>query len=161
MQDNADAQKKPKSTGLSKLIVPVGIFVFCAYAFWLSTQFDRVPPILKRGIQPSDFPQLVILLIVALTAWLLFRDKDKAPQRLSGIAMTTIGLLIGFVLIATIDLFLALGVFAASLTMVWGERRIWAISLVGLVTPLAVFFFFDTIFEVRFPRGILTNLWYG
>jgi hypothetical protein len=47
------------------------------------------------------------------------------------------------------------------LTILWGERRAWAIILVGLFVPFSVFFLFDSIFEVRFPRGLLTNIWYG
>ena len=70
------------------------------------------------------------------------------------------GLLIGFMLIAEIDLFLGLGLFALALTLLWGERRAWVLLLVGVIAPLAVFFLFDGIFEVRFPRGILTIFWY-
>ena len=31
----------------------------------------------------------------------------------------------------------------------------------GAVMPLVIFLLFDQIFEIRFPRGLLTNLWYG
>ena len=159
-------QSEPEKTeatrrDISRIAVPLGIIAFCAWAFWLSTQFDRVPPILKRGMQPSDFPQLVIGLIVVLSVFLLFRDTSKAPERLTKMVQMTMGLLIGFVLIAEIDLFLGLGLFAASLTVLWGERRLWAILLVGIAAPIVIFFLFDGIFEVRFPRGLLTNFWYG
>ncbi|WP_319544653.1 tripartite tricarboxylate transporter TctB family protein [Ruegeria conchae] len=145
---------------ISRMAIPLGIIAFCAWAWWLSTQFERVPPILKRGMQPSDFPQLVLGLIIFLSIWLLFRDRSEAPERLTKMVQMTMGLLIGFVLVGEIDLFLALSLFAASLAALWGERRIWAIVLVGLIAPTAVFFLFDGIFEVRFPRGLLTNFWY-
>lgn len=160
MQDAPDTTDKPRRA-ISRYAVPLGIIAFCAWAYWLSTQFERVPPILKRGMQPSDFPQLVIGLIIMLSVWLLFRDKSEAPERLTKLVQMTMGLLIGFLLIAEIDLFLGLGLFAGSLAALWGERRPWAIVLVGLITPVAVFFLFDGIFEVRFPRGLLTNFWYG
>ena len=73
----------------------------------------------------------------------------------------TLGLLFGFLIIADVDFFLGLGLFATILSILWGERRAWAIIFVGFFVPLAVFFFFDILFEVRFPRGLLTNLWYG
>ncbi len=161
MQKSNDNTGHGPKGGFAQFAVPLGILVFCAWAFWLSTQFERVPPILKRGMQPSDFPQLVIGLIVLLSVWLLFKDRDEAPARLSRLVQSTIGLLIGFLLIAEIDLFLGLGLFAVSLAALWGERRVWALVLVGIIAPLAVFFLFNGIFEVRFPRGILTNLWYG
>ena len=34
-------------------------------------------------------------------------------------------------------------------------------GLVAVVTPATVFFLFDLVLKIRFPRGILTNLWYG
>jgi putative tricarboxylic transport membrane protein len=160
LQSNSE-DNDTKRRDISRVAVPFGIIVFCVWAYWLSTQFDRVPPILKRGMQPEDFPQLVIGLIVILSVFLIFRDRSKAPERLNKQVQMTMGLLVGFLLIAEVDLFLALAIFAAALTSLWGERRIWALLLVGIVTPLAVFFLFDGVFEVRFPRGLLTNLWYG
>ncbi len=145
---------------LSSYAVPLCIIAFCLWAFWLSTQFDRVPPILKRGMQPSDFPQLMIGLIVVLSTWLLFRDKSAAPEQLSRNALVSMGLLVGFVLVARIDLFLGLAIFAASLAAHWGERRVWALLTVGLLAPFTIFLLFDGIFEVRFPRGVITDFWY-
>lgn len=146
---------------ISRVAVPLGILALCAWTYWMSTQFERVPPILKRGMQPSDFPQMVIILIAALAVWLLLKDRSEAPARLSKPVQMTIGLLFGFLLLSTIDLFLGLGLFAVSLAALWGERRVWALGLVAVVAPLAVFFLFDGIFDVRFPRGLITNFWYG
>lgn len=142
-------------------MIPVGIIIFCLVAFWLTTQFDRVPPILKRGIQPEDFPQLVIGLIIALAAIIIFSDKSPAPQKLSPIVWKTITLIFGFVMLVEVDLFLALGIFAAALSVIWGERRIVVLGMLSIVMPLAVFFLFDFVFEIRFPKGLLTALWYG
>jgi len=66
-----------------------------------------------------------------------------------------------FVLLTQIDLFLALGLFAAGLSIYWGERRLLHLGIVGLIVPVTVFFLFDQVFKIRFPRGLLTNLWYG
>ena len=35
------------------------------------------------------------------------------------------------------------------------------VILVAVITPLSIFFLFDLVLQVRFPRGILTNLYYG
>jgi hypothetical protein len=63
--------------------------------------------------------------------------------------------------LAQIDIFLALGIFAAALAALWGERRMAALGLVGVVVPATIFFVFDLVFDIRFPRGLLTNIWYG
>lgn len=169
---------------MSRYAVPCGIIAFCLGTFWLTTQFDRVPPILLRGMQPSDFPQLVLILIIFMAGLVMLRpgpaqlddpetvrndasadgdaqtiNPDSAP--VSGHVWASMGLLLVFVAIAQIDLFLGLGVFAGGLSLLWGERRWWALGIVMLLAPLCVFFLFDQVFEVRFPRGLLTELWYG
>lgn len=169
---------------MSRYAVPCGIIAFCLGTFWLTTQFDRVPPILLRGMQPSDFPQLVLILIIFMAGLVMLRpgpaqpgnddlgkndasadddgqnaSPDSAP--VSGHVWASMGLLLVFVAVAQIDLFLGLGVFAGGLSLSWGERRWWALAIVMLLAPLCVFFLFDQVFEVRFPRGLLTELWYG
>jgi len=51
--------------------------------------------------------------------------------------------------------------FAAVLAFLWGERRRHVLVALGVALPLIVFLFFDAVFDIRFPRGVLTNLWYG
>ena len=152
-------QKKAKPVFEGFLIL-VLIIVFCVVAFWLTTLFERVPPILKRGIQPSDFPQLVIGLIAALAILDAFNKASAPPAQLNRTTWLTMGLLAGFVLVAQVDLFLALGVFAVALSILWGERRAFALIGLGIALPATVFFLFDLVFEVRFPRGLLTSIWY-
>ena len=159
---------------MTRFAVPLGLIAFCALTYWQTTQFDRVPPILLRGMQPADFPQLVLLLIVGLSVILLVQAWRSGPPAVStepgsedlASAMSpnvwkTMGIFLVFAALAPIDLFLGLGAFALCLTLVWGERRIWALALVAVIAPALVFLLFDQVFEVRFPRGLLTNLWYG
>ena len=142
-------------------VMPVLIIVICLIAFWLATNFDRVPPILKRGIQPSDFPQLVLGLIVILCLFDIFTNKSDAPKNLTPLTWLTIAAIAGFVLLAKLDMFFGLGVFSVTLAALWGERRVLTLACLGIVLPLTVFFLFDLVFEIRFPRGFLTSLWYG
>ena len=152
---------KTPSSGLERWIVPAVIILFCAGAIWLSTTFEEMPPILKRGIQPSDFPQLVCGLIVFCTLIMVVRDPIRIEGTFGGKPLGTLVLMGVFVVLCSVDFFLALGVFAGALTLFWGERRIGMILLVGVLVPLFVFFLFDRVFEIRFPKGLLTNLWYG
>lgn len=164
---------------MSKYAVPCGIIAFCLGTFWLTTQFDRVPPILLRGMQPSDFPQLVLIVIIFMAGLVMLQREPSQPPAesiasdveaaetepglapISPFVWRSMGLLLVFVAVAQVDLFLGLGVFAGGLSFVWGERRWWALLIVMLIAPLCVFFLFDQVFEIRFPRGLLTELWYG
>ena len=146
---------------LERWLVPAVIVAFCLAAIWATTLFDRMPPILKRGIQPSDFPQLVLGTIILCTALMAWRDPVRAEGIIGAKPWGTLALMGVFVALTQIDFFLALGVFAGALTIWWGERRVGMIALAGLAVPLFVFFLFDLGFEIRFPRGALTNLWYG
>jgi len=83
-----------------------------------------MPPILKRGIQPSDFPQMVCVAIILMTLYMFWRDPVTIVEPM-------------------------------------GERSFLRLIMVGLVVPVTVFFLFDQVFKIRFPRGLLTNLWYG
>lgn len=152
----------PKPRGqIERWLVPALIILFCLGAFWLTTTFKKMPPILKRGIQPADFPQLLLGAIILMTATMAWIDPVRVKEKLQGSTIGSLVLFGLFALLTSIDLFLALAVFAACLSAWWGERRLPVLALVGLVAPVVIFFLFDQVFEIRFPRGLLTNLWYG
>lgn len=146
---------------LERWLIPLLIILFCVAAFWLTTTFKKMPPILKRGIQPSDFPQLLLGAIIVLTLVMAWIDPVRVKEKLQNTVVGTLVLFAVFAGVTSIDFFLALAVFATGLTFYWGERRISILALVGVGIPVAIFFLFDQVFEIRFPRGLLTNLWYG
>ena len=149
------------SSNSSRWMIPGLIILFCVVAFYFTTQFDRVPEILKRGIQPSDFPQLILILLIGLACLLPFEKTQHNRPAVPPSVFISLSLLIVFVLLTYLDFFIALGCFGGLLSFSWGERRLGALFLVTLFFPTFVFFLFDLVFEVRFPRGLLTNLWYG
>ncbi len=146
---------------IERWLVPAAIIAFCGIAWWITTGFDRMPPILKRGIQPSDFPQLIAGLIIFLTLLMMILDPVRVAERVTGRAWSSMALMGVFALVTLVDFFLALAIFAVGLALLWGERRPSILALVGLVVPVGVFFLFDLAFRIRFPRGLLTSLWYG
>ena len=141
--------------------VPAVIVAACVGAIVASTGFERMPPILKRGIQPSDFPQIVAGLIIMLAIISIRWEPQKIQTQINKTAVITIAIIATFPIFTLIDFFIALAIVAAAISIAWGERRIMMICTVALVIPAAVFILFDVAFDVRFPRGILTNLWYG
>lgn len=146
---------------IESILITLLIIAFCCAAIWISLSFDRMPPILKRGIQPADFPQLVCIFIILLTLLMFWRDPIRIMEPISSKTLGSIALMALFAALSNVDLFLALGVFAGLLAFYWGERRVFYLLGVSLLLPVAVFFLFDQVFEIRFPRGLLTNLWYG
>jgi len=142
-------------------LVALVIIAFCVAAIGLSLSFEKMPPILKRGIQPADFPQIVCVVIILLTLYMLWQDPVKVLEPMGSKTLGTLLLMVLFIALSQVDFFLALGAFAAGLALFWGERNVLNIMLVGLAVPVAVFFLFDQVFKIRFPRGLLTNLWYG
>jgi putative tricarboxylic transport membrane protein len=149
------------SNGIARWLVPLVIVLFCAVAIYMTTTFAKMPPILKRGIQPADFPRLVCLLIVALTILMVWRDPVRQIERIASTTWMTIVAMFGFVALVQIDLFLALTIFAVALSILWGERRPHLLAMLGLLIPFSVFLLFDLVYKIRFPHGLLTSIWYG
>lgn len=146
---------------LERWLIPTLIIVFCLVAFWYSTTFKKMPPILKRGIQPSDFPQLLLGALVLLAIAMMWLDPVRVREKLHGSTVGTLALFAVFAAFTALDFFLALAVFAFCLAVFWGERRPLMLMGVGLIMPVLIFFLFDQVFEIRFPRGLITNIWYG
>ncbi len=126
--------------------------------------FDTVPPILNRGIQPATFPKGLLVLIITLTSviyYLSLKKPWKKEKKLPKTFFLTILSFIFFILISkTLDFFLAISVLSIFVSYNWGEKRIFYLFLVGIIFPFIVFVFFEMVLGLRFPPGIITNLYY-
>ena len=126
--------------------------------------FDTVPPILNRGIQPATFPKGLLVLIIALTSliyYLSFKKPWKKEKKLPKNFFLTLLSFIFFIIISkTLDFFLAISVLSVFVSYNWGEKRFFYLLLVGIIFPFIVFVFFEMILGLRFPPGIITNLYY-
>ena len=141
------------------------IIILVSIILLVSTfSFDIVPPILNRGIQPATFPKALLVLIISLTLivyYLSLRKPWKIKKKLPNTFFITLFSFLLFVIISkTLDFFLAISVLSVFVSYNWGERRILYLSLVSIVFPILVFIFFETILGLRFPPGIITNLYY-
>ena len=126
--------------------------------------FDIVPPILNRGIQPATFPKGLLLLIISLTLvvfYLSIKKPWKIEKKLPKTFFLTLLSFILFVIVSkTLDFFLAISLLSIFVSYCWGERRIFYLILVSIIFPIIVFIFFETILGLRFPPGIITNIYY-
>ena len=126
--------------------------------------FDIVPPILNRGIQPATFPKALLFLIISLTCIVYFlstkkpwKTEKKLPKTFY---LTLISFLLFILISKTLDFFLAISVLSVFVSYYWGERRFFYLLLVSIIFPIIVFIFFETILGLRFPPGIITNIYY-
>ena len=126
--------------------------------------FDIVPPILNRGIQPATFPKGLLVLIIFLTSivyYLSLNKPWKIQKRLpQSFFLTLLSFIVFIVISKTLDFFLAISLLSVFVSYCWGERRIIYLILVSIIFPIIVFVFFETILGLRFPPGIITNIYY-
>ena len=126
--------------------------------------FYIVPPILNRGIQPATFPKGLLLLIIGLTLivfYLSIKKPWKIEKKLPKTFFLTLLSFILFVIVSkTLDFFLAISLLSIFVSYCWGERRLFYLILVSIIFPIIVFIFFETILGLRFPPGIITNIYY-
>ena len=127
--------------------------------------FDVVPPILNRGIQPATFPKALLILIIGMTLvvyYLAIKKPWKIEKKLPKSFFQTLISFVIFVLVSkTLDFFLAISALSIFVSYCWGEKRLFYLILVGIIFPIIVFIFFETILGLRFPPGIITNIYYS
>ena len=141
------------------------IIIFISSVLLISTfSFDVVPPILNRGIQPATFPKALLVLIISLTL-LIYYLSIKKPWKIEKklpktFFLTLFSFLIFIIVSKTLDFFLAISLLSVFVSYCWGERRILYLIMVSIIFPILVFIFFETILGLRFPPGIITNIYY-
>ena len=145
-------------------IVSFVIILFSLILFYFTFNFDAVPPILNRGIQPATFPKILLLLIIFLTLIVYFLSLKKPWKKQTILPKNFYYTLITFVLFSilskNVDFFLGLSFLSLAISFNWGERRILHLTFVTIIFPLLVFLFFETMLNLRFPGGVITNLYY-
>ena len=74
--------------------------------------------------------------------------------------LTLFSFVIFIIVSKTLDFFLAISFLSFFVSYCWGERRIIYLILVSIIFPIIVFIFFEAILGLRFPPGIITNIYY-
>ena len=146
--------------------VPGFISVFSLAVIWAALQLDISPPmIVGDSMQPRVFPIFLMIVNLVLSALLTIQYRNNSPkviQRQSYHTWLTILLFVVFYFVTIyLDMFIAIALVLFCMCLVWGEQRIFIAGAVALVTPVTIFFLFDLVLRVRFPRGLLTNWYYG
>ena len=142
------------------------VIIFVSAILLITTfTFDIVPPILNRGIQPATFPKALLILIITMTLiiyYLATKNPWKVEKKLpKSFFLTLLSFVIFIVVSKTLDFFLAISALSIFVSYCWGEKRLFYLLLVGIIFPIVVFIFFETILGLRFPSGIITNIYYS
>ena len=149
----------------SSFIVSAVIILISSILLYFTFTFDIVPPILNRGIQPATFPKALLILIIALTLltyFISFKNPWKNEKKLPNSFYITLLSFVVFIIVSKfLDFFLGIALLSIIVSYFWGERRVAYLIMVSIIFPLIVFVFFETILGLRFPPGIITNLYYG
>tara|TARA_Y100001933_G_C18793675_1_gene477725 strand:+ start:110 stop:616 length:507 start_codon:yes stop_codon:yes gene_type:complete len=168
MNDDQKSKGANKSLPLfynDSFIVSFVIILLSSILLYFTFQFDIVPPILNRGIQPATFPKALLILIIFLTiiTYLLsLKNSWKKQKKLPTSFYLTLSSFILFILISKfLDFFLGISILSIIVSFFWGEKRIIYLLLVGIIFPLFVFIFFEVVLGLRFPAGIITNFYYS
>ena len=148
------------------LIIPGILAAFSVVIIYLALQFKLSPPmIVGHSMQPRSFPiflMVINLILIGILAWECMRNPPK-PVELEGITTwVSISVFAAFYFLTTYaDFFIAIAVVMFILSTSWGERRLHVAALISVTVPLTLFLLFDEVLKIRFPRGLITNWYYG
>ncbi|MDA7824586.1 tripartite tricarboxylate transporter TctB family protein, partial [Candidatus Pelagibacter sp.] len=98
------------------------------------------------------------LIIYYLSKKKPWKIEKKLPKTFF---LTLLGFIFFVVISKTLDFFLAISILSIFVSYNWGEKRLFYLLLVGIIFPVIVFIFFETILGLRFPPGIITNIYYN
>ncbi len=147
-------------------LVPIVLTAISVVIIYLALQLDLSPPmIVGDSMQPRAFPIFLMVLNLLLTAILAFQLYSSPPEQPEPLAratwMSMILMVLFYALTVSADMFIAISVVMFLMSLAWGERRILIAIANAVLTPLCIFLLFDMVLRIRFPRGLITNWYYG
>ena len=148
------------------LIVPGIIVAFSVAVIFAALQLELSPPmIVGDSMQPRVFPILLMVINLILATLLAFQYRKEPPGKVQWGGPQAWGsivlLMIFFFITVYVDMMIGIAVVMFGMCLLWGERRILVAGTLALATPIVIFFLFDMVLRVRFPRGLFTNWYYG
>ena len=146
--------------------IPLFLTIFSIIIIGISLQLDTSPEmIVGDSMQARSFPIFLMCLNLILISVLTFQYKKNNPEPIKLEKFPTWGSMglffIFYLLTVYTDMFIGIFVVMLLMGLLWGEKRIWVSFLTATLTPLLIFLLFDFVLKIRFPRGILMDMYYG
>jgi hypothetical protein len=148
-------------------IIPLFLTLFSFVVIYLSLQLDTSPEmIVGDSMQARSFPiflMVINLLLVGILSLQFYKTYPKEIELEKFPTWSSMLLFLVFYIIILIsgDMFVAIPIVMFLMGLTWGQKKIWISLTNAIVTPLSIFLLFDYVLLVRFPRGWLTNIYYG
>ena len=147
-------------------ITPIFLALFSIAIILISLQLDISPEmIVGDSMQARSFPIFLMAINLILISVLFLQFFKNYPEKIELEIFTTwfsmfLFLLFYFLTITT-DMFIGITVCMFLMGYTWGEKRLWVNLCNAVITPGLIFLLFDSVLKIRFPRGMLTNIYYG
>ena len=147
-------------------ITPIFLALFSIAIILISLQLDTSPEmIVGDSMQARSFPIFLMVINLILISVLFLQFFKNYPEKIELEIFTTwfsmfLFLLFYFLTITT-DMFIGIAVCMFLMGYTWGEKRLWVNLCNAVITPGLIFLLFDSVLRIRFPRGLLTNIYYG
>lgn len=147
-------------------ITPIFLALFSFAIILISLQLDTSPEmIVGDSMQARSFPIFLMAINLILISFLFLQFYKNYPKKIELEIFATwfsifLFLLFYFLTITT-DMFIGITVCMFLMGYTWGEKRVWLNLSNAIITPGLIFILFDYVLRIRFPRGILTNIYYG
>ena len=147
-------------------LVPLILSIFSLAVIAIALQLDTSPEmIVGDSMQARSFPIFLMILKLILIGILSFQFYKNNPKPVALEKYHTWGsmflFLLFYLLTVYTDMFIGIFVVMLLMGLLWGEKRIWLSFLTATLTPLLIFLLFDFVLKIRFPRGILMDVYYG
>lgn len=148
-------------------IIPLFLTLFSFVVIYLSLQLDTSPEmIVGDSMQARSFPiflMVINLLLVGILSLQFYKTYPKEIELEKFPTWSSMLLFLIFYIIILIsgDMFVAIPIVMFLMGLTWGQKKVWVSLTNAIVTPLSIFLLFDYVLQVRFPRGWLTNIYYG
>mgnify|MGYP000279267454 FL=1 len=148
-------------------IIPLFLTLFSFVVIYLSLQLDTSPEmIVGDSMQARSFPiflMVINLLLVGILSLQFYKTYPKEIELEKFPTWSSMLLFLVFYIIILIsgDMFVAIPIVMFLMGLTWGQKKLWVSLTNAIVTPLSIFLLFDYVLQVRFPRGWLTNIYYG
>ena len=151
---------------LKYFILPISIIILSSVIIVIALNLEEAAQIIVGdGLQPRVFPIFLMTLNIFLALIMIWQFFKSPPKSSIAERFPTIGsiLLFGlfYILASYIDLFIGLATVIFLMSRLWGNKRILSNLALAVITPLTIFLLFDLVLKIRFPRGLLTDWYYG
>ena len=147
--------------------IPLFLTVFSFVVIFLSLQLDTSPEmIVGDSMQARSFPiflMVINLLLIGILSIQFYKTYPKEVELEKFPTWSSMLLFLVFYILIQVtgDMFVAIPVVMFLMGLTWGQKKLWISLTNAIITPMSIFFLFDYVLQVRFPRGWLTNIYYG